>query len=178
MKAIKKFDLIYENYDLDYPVGSNMNGAINYVKEVFRVSIKNKLSFLEANTPINLWCRGSSGAILAALFCSIVTPFNPNVLIIHIKKKGESSHTNYVRRHKKATNIIIDDFMDSGDTIRQIVIGMQEELEIQNPIIDYLIISGVNKEAVTCYFKDSTTIKPINIISQINSNERLTSHNI
>ena len=99
--------------DVHYPVGSNIEAADSLATAM----VKAIESFYK--TPINLICQGSSGAILAALVGSKLKNMNK---IIHIKKEGESSHCNgdveFIS--SKDTNIIIDDFISSGDTVNRL----------------------------------------------------------
>jgi len=68
---------------------------------------------------VNVFCRGSSGAILAALFVSFLPHIETQ--IIHVKKDGESSHSSKVTGFDAYNmNVIIDDFICSGETIREI----------------------------------------------------------
>jgi len=98
-----------------YPIGSNMSKVKNLVQEYVK-------GFKELNLPkdleINLWCRGSSGAILAAIFALYME--NP-VKICHIKKRGESSHCEDPESFEPGYNIVIDDFVASGETIKSII---------------------------------------------------------
>jgi hypothetical protein len=130
-----------------YPVGSYMPGAINFAKgaaKAFNAATKGGVNDL---TAINVWCRGSSGAILAALFIGHIKR-TPNVNVCHIKKSGEESHTTTPRIWRqgdgitKVINIIIDDFISSGSTMQQIWKGIQS-VYLNPPTIDFVIANNL-----------------------------------
>lgn len=105
---------IEQNSGLDemfYPVGLNIlqnMPQINIMLKVIRRKYYGK--------SISFWCRGSSGAIIAAIMVSKLKKGTVN----HIKKDGESSHSNKLNLTSNV-NIIVDDFMSSGSTIRAIL---------------------------------------------------------
>jgi orotate phosphoribosyltransferase-like protein len=69
---------------------------------------------------LNLWCRGSSGSILATLFALYCSEYTSRV--VYIRKDGEDNHHgSAVLYDGNALNIIIDDFVCTGDTINAIV---------------------------------------------------------
>ncbi len=98
-----------------YPLGSNMDGAKKLIEAY--IAAFNKLRY-SPDTEINLWCRGSSGAILAGMFA---LKCKNECTICHIKKEGENSHKSNPEYEKKAINIVIDDFVDTGSTLEAIV---------------------------------------------------------
>ena len=74
-----------------------------------------------------LWCRGSSGAILSGLVSAHMK--TKVVLVNHIKKDGENSHSSKFTINsfdKNDINIVIDDFIASGETFREIVKSIKE----------------------------------------------------
>ena len=133
-----KIHYIDGQYELPYPVGTHMQQAIAFIQNVMTV-IKSIGNFPKSN--IAIWCRGSSGAILAGLLSSEFYKLGMSeILVHHVKKDGEDSHNSngsfYTQRH----NIIIDDFIASGETVNQIayIMGMNSV-----KTIDYLIVSGI-----------------------------------
>lgn len=118
---------------IDYPLGSSMK------KDLILINLlidKYKEIDIYKDKYINLFCQGSSGAIMATIFAMNI----PNCKIIHIKKDGEVSHSdNYSSTYKNnSINIIIDDFICTGTTVNRIANFMQNE----DHRIDCLIISG------------------------------------
>ncbi len=138
---------------INYPVGLNIRDNVKIIQDLTNEFLK----YENKDTPINLLCMGSSGAIMAAIFATIV----PNVIILHIKKDGESSHSscdNYSRffRDETRLNIIIDDFIVTGSTVNNIY------KKIKVPIkIDYLILAHQHSQKRY----DLLQFTPTNIIS-------------
>lgn len=130
-----------------YPVGADMPGAINFAKGAAKAFNAATRGGVNAETAINVWCRGSSGAILAALFIGHIKR-TLHVNVCHIKKSGEESHrTNPdVWRQSgsinKVINIIIDDFISSGSTMQQIWKGIQP-VYLNPPTIDFVIANNL-----------------------------------
>lgn len=120
---------------LDYPVGRNMSKVIKYVDHILLTFKENNIDLDQEKMFINLWCRGSSGAIIAGIFASKF--IRATVRIIHIKKQGEKSHQSYHHDICDGCDIVIDDFMDTGSTIFRI----WHDSNIKK--IDYLILENV-----------------------------------
>jgi len=105
----------------DYPVGSNIGKAKKLIGHYLTVFYK----LYSFDKKINLWCRGSSGAIMATLFAANC---KNECKICHVKKQGEDSHSYGYSRYENdgAINIVIDDFIATGDTIRAIVAAIED----------------------------------------------------
>lgn len=89
---------------------------------------------------IVLWCRGSSGAIIAGYLASKF----PESHIVHVKKAGESSHgTRYSDScNGNGFNIIVDDFVSTGATIAEIGNVMKRN----NHHVDCVCVAGTVSE--------------------------------
>lgn len=134
MKHIILDDSLYSNYF--YPVGENLTDAMAYIDEVV-----NKLQpLIHGNKHLNLWVRGSSGAILGALLAKSLTN---KCFIYYIKKDGEHAHhsNSFSRANSKYLNIIIDDFSYSCSTLNEIWKVAQNYTKV----IDYVILSAVSE---------------------------------
>lgn len=108
--------VIKDQYEIGYPVGRYINEAIEFISRVTNKITSEEL--LPKRKEIILWCRGSSGSILAALLASKLVVLGFKVIIRHVKKPGEDSHTsNGWINDYNYFNIIIDDFVATGDTI-------------------------------------------------------------
>lgn len=103
------------NFNIEYPVGDYISTWVGVAKMYADKIYECNLMCL----PIQIFCRGSSGAILSALVSSNIEVDR----IVHIKKEGETSHgpdkpivisSNYF-------NVIVDDFISSGSTILNIL---------------------------------------------------------
>ena len=121
---------------ISYPVGDYIEEAINFVNSALIVLMKDK-NFPKSD--IAIWCRGSSGAILAGLLANgLLVQGYQDITVNHVKKENEKSHSaNFF--FTKTTNIIIDDFTCTGDTINHIAKCMKKSIFH----IDYMIFSGV-----------------------------------
>lgn len=116
-----------DQYRISYPVGSNISEAIEFIDNAFLSIYINELF---KDKDINLWCRGSSGAILAGLLSSKFIGMNEykSIKIIHVKKSGESAHGHDISEFNSDTpayNIIVDDFCATGETINHISTSMK-----------------------------------------------------
>lgn len=120
---------------IPYPVGRDMLRTIEIVQEMC-----DKLTMLyEENIFIQLAVRGSSGAIIGGLVASILNHRNI-VMITHIKKEGESSHSSGIYGLKSTYPIvIIDDLISSGSTVNEIYKALNERGYYD---VDTLCISG------------------------------------
>lgn len=126
-----------ENKEL-YPVGEHLDNVIIYIENISAELEK----ILDHTKCLNIWCRGSSGAILAALLASRFIYHSPRIL--HVKKEGEEAHStngsfNHHTSFNHVINIIIDDFVSSGETIRKIYSTARKFV----PKIDVLIVHSI-----------------------------------
>jgi len=116
---------------LSYPVGKDIIKAMNYVETVHKV-----LKPLIGDSNVNLWVRGSSGAILGALLAARI---GSKAKINHVKKEGERSHQGGYSFNVDGINIILDDFIASGETVNKIY----EEMQKRAANVDYLIVTSL-----------------------------------
>lgn len=151
---------------LPYPVGLYISEAITFVNNVYD-TIKTNNIFKKHYT-IFIWCRGSSGALLAGLLAQklssdIATDYD--VKVCYVRKPGEKTHNqgkygNYIGCYEKPYNIIIDDFVARGLTLYSILLAMRDD-GVKN--VDALILSdvdGVIRKSLT----DNESIEFFNII--------------
>ncbi len=113
MKYIRNPEL---TTDLAYPVGENVTEN----KEKILEMIKSFSKIREFKKKfVNIICMGSSGTIIATLFAMHLRNANK---IIHVKKSGEWAHHKILcfNTSRNSINIIVDDFISSGDTMRRI----------------------------------------------------------
>lgn len=124
---------------IQYPVGSNIQENIPIINQMAKV-----INELFVDEYINLLCMGSSGAIIA----SIVALSNPKMTIIHVKKDGEDSHsTSLTSKYDNAKNVIIDDFIATGDTLNKIYRKFKSRMEWlnSNVVIDAVCVTGSSR---------------------------------
>jgi len=157
---------------IDYPVAEHISDNL--------VTINNmaiKLSKLYSKKiRINLWCRGSSGAIIAAIIASKLIKKQYNTTICHVKKDGEENHHgSYIYYISDGINIIVDDFICSGKTIN-IISKVIKEKELN---FDCLLVT----ENVPLYtliripsiiISDSLQLYKGNVESKITKNQTFT----
>ena len=138
--------------DIPYPVGRAMSITKEIVSEM---ALLLKEIYPNKSEPLMFLVRGSSGAILSGIITSMMSEYD-NIEIMHIKKHGESSHSgNYYRFDKKYKTIILDDFIESGETVNSIYNSVTEDNK--NLTIDTLCVSGSVFTARLCF-------KPNNLI--------------
>jgi len=118
------------NNVIDYPVGINISKNLVAITEM-----ANKLREVYPNSKLCLWCMGSSGAIIAGIISSMIL----DCTISHVKKEGENSHSSGIHMVKDdRINIIVDDFVDSGRTIKTIIYKMER----YNIPVEALCVTG------------------------------------
>lgn len=123
-----------------YPVGGYMDTAKQYIKFIL-VSINPLL----IDKKINLWVRGSSGAILGALFCAYSD--NKNIIISHVKKTNEHTHSWHTPYYENGINIILDDFSISGETVNFIY---EKMVGLGITKVDFLILDHLGGSFTNC----------------------------
>lgn len=121
-------------YDMVYPIGKNIKNMLSYT-DVF---LKHILEIVPKDVRLNFLCRGSSGAILAGIIASQI-PKEYETIINHVKKPGESSHSGDLRLKNEDFNIIIDDFISSGETVSSIYNDFKKAGGTE---INLLVVSG------------------------------------
>ncbi len=99
-----------------WPVGKDVKHMIKLAKVLSNAFKANNKGI----NSVNIYCRGSSGAMLASLFASSLG--DRECTIIHVRKEGECSHSNHNGcSHNEpdvdGVNVFIDDFMRSCDTV-------------------------------------------------------------
>ena len=119
-----------------YPVGINFPRNLPAIKKMAEVISK----VYSGKKNIFFWVRGSSGAIIAATISALLTH---HCVINHVKKEGELSHShNYYYNciDEYSVNIIVDDFVNTGETISCIL----KEYAKYNPdnFIDSIFLVG------------------------------------
>lgn len=131
-----------EHFNVNYPVGTNMKNAMELAK-CYAIHLAEDIQSKDYNPYIglNIWVRGSSGAILGALTASILQNSfaHAKVVICHIKKPNEYSHYDGTDESSLGLNIILDDFMSTGETVKAIYKAVCSKMS--NPTIHYLCVS-------------------------------------
>lgn len=110
---------------VQYPVTSAMDLTLELTNKMANIL----LSIIKSDktrSHVNIWCRGSSGAVIAALIAQKLINCDLNVRICHVKKDGEDSHSSGVSYYdfNNIINIIVDDFCATGATLNAIYAKM------------------------------------------------------
>lgn len=135
---------------MGYPVGDYMPEA-----RAFVAAAAEKLNELDGSVYYNIFCRGSSGAMLSALLSVFISG---HCLIHHFKKPYEDSHSPDWARplQRKSKNVIIDDHIYSGNTLAII----HEEIKKKWGLITihHLILENAVTEAHHIHFEPENII--------------------
>lgn len=144
--------------EMRYPVGRYLPQNLERI-DFMGQFILEELKGYDRLKVVNLICRGSSGAIVAALILQKLVANDVDCKISHIKKKGESSHSSSFSMYKEEVNIIVDDFVSSGETMRNIYSELVKAYEFNEPpVIDMLAVTGT-------FDSDSLNFQPKILIS-------------
>lgn len=145
---------------LSYPVGQDMRTAIHIAMKI--AATFNTIEEYK-DKRINVWCRGSSGMILGSLFVSNLMN-NERVVLCHVKKLGEKSHGEGTNCHTQSIyyntlsegpfiNVVIDDFISSGETIEQIQHLMINESNRNMDVVCLSDCSNHTEQEFKTFFK-------------------------
>ena len=100
-----------------YEVGRNITNNLPVIAEM-----ANAIKKAYPRKKIVLWCRGSSGTIIASV---IAAKLGKKVTAIaYVRKENEDRHgvgVLYSSNDGKAINVIVDDFIETGKTINAII---------------------------------------------------------
>ena len=134
---------------LEYPIGDNLRYNLNMIESMNEMLYKILHEYYPGKK-VMLFCRGSSGAILAAMASLHLIKKQREVFICHIKKDGEESHSGnpYSARYERKENVlvVIDDFISSGATISSIIKHGINATGRRNLKMDILCVSGIVPE--------------------------------
>lgn len=131
-----------EDTDCTYPVGASFNRNRDYIVEVARTihTIAGK------ERCISLICRGTSGTILAGAVGYILKKKQHDVSIIVSRKREEDSHdynmsgVEFLRSTNRPFSVIVDDFIDTGNTIKAILKDVDSNITL--PVLDMLCVDN------------------------------------
>lgn len=136
-QRIKFVTSLHLRYDMRYPVGRAMWDNL----PVINIMADMLMEQLEDGESVDLWCRGSSGSIIAGVISQRLIENRHKCSISHVKKRGESSHNNGLNNRRNAKKVIVDDFTCTGATLRAIYTKMRSHLGGE-PEVDILLLSG------------------------------------
>lgn len=105
-----------------YPLGEFLAENMPQIHLMGRLIVQ---EYEQGMPDINIWCRGSSGAIVSALIANEYMAEGGKARVCHVKKQGEQAHSHYPSWTPGAINIIADDFVSSGATVMEVYDSMQ-----------------------------------------------------
>lgn len=130
----------------DYPVGRRFNDNV----KVFNLMYTHLLRVLPPRSQglhtVCFWVRGSSGCCIASYLSTKIALSSLKVKteILIIRKSGESSHDSQIEKYRTegVFNIIVDDFVNSGETLKAIYKGITDLTSVKNPVLDLLLLTA------------------------------------
>lgn len=138
MSKIKTKFIYHGIEEINYPVGNYINANIPKITSMVKALRKIKvLNTKLISNGVNIICRGSSGAIIATIFATQLADVTSK--IIHIKKDGESAHSSGTDILREGVNIIVDDFVSTGETMTAIYKAFKD---LTPKEIDVVCITG------------------------------------
>ena len=138
---------------LSYPIQHNLNSYfVKYVEECSK-----NINKLFKNNTIVIACKGHSGSMIASSIAfQLKTIYNKQVVVCILRKVEEKAHNNkfvsYLDVLIKNPIIVVDDFIETGHTIRSII-NTIHLLIGEDRIIDELIVTNSEVE-LSKYYKD------------------------
>lgn len=90
-----------------YPVNENLSIARLNAKKFSKIIKENNTE----NKDVNIFVRGSSGIIIGTFICIDSPTWQMKVV------RKSSSHSSYPSMYGNNYNVIVDDFIESGDTV-------------------------------------------------------------
>lgn len=121
---------LLENNSIRYPVGKNILVNLPIIKEMAYM-----IESLFTNKDIMFWVSGTSGALISGIICSLISN---ETTIFQVRKKKEDSHDQGLLKEGDFINIIVDDFIVSGETVLRIL----KEMNSYGKNPDCLCVSG------------------------------------
>lgn len=104
---------------IEYPVHNHIDDAFLWMQELRAQFIKSMV-LPEQDIQIAVWCRGSSGLILATMLVNLLRSLGHyDVVICFVRKDNVQSHgtNNGFKTKTNSFHVIIDDFVCTGNTI-------------------------------------------------------------
>lgn len=138
---------------LSYPIQHNLNSYfVKYVEECSK-----NINKLFKNNTIVIACKGHSGSMIASSIAfQLKTIYNKQVVVCILRKVEEKAHNNkfvsYLDVLIKNPIIVVDDFIETGHTIRSIINAIHLLIG-EDRIIDELIVTNSEVE-LSKYYKD------------------------
>lgn len=135
------------SHSMNYPVGEYIQANIPPIKELFDNFLRVAQLDIESQPIINICGRGSSGTIIGTIFSQGLLTVYPDkkTVFTHIAKPSEESHHVDAgnREDYLGLNVLVDDFISSGNTIRKSMEYIRSATENPNFKMDYICLDRV-----------------------------------
>lgn len=138
---------------LSYPIQHNLNSYfVKYVEECSK-----NINKLFKNNTIVIACKGHSGSMIASSVAfQLKTVYHKQVVVCILRKFEEKAHNNqfvsYLSVLIKNPIVVIDDFIETGHTIRSIISAIHLLIG-EDRKIDELIVTNSEIE-LNKHYKD------------------------
>lgn len=138
---------------LSYPIQHNLNSYfVKYVEECSK-----NIDKLFKSSTIVIACKGHSGSMIASSIAfQLKTIYNKQVVVCILRKHEEKAHNHqfvsYLNVLINNPIIVIDDFIETGHTIRSIISAIHLLIG-DNRKIDELIVTNSEAE-LSKHYKD------------------------
>ena len=138
---------------LSYPIQHNLNSYfVKYVEECSK-----NINKLFKNDTIVIACKGHSGSMIASSIAfQLKTVYHKQVVVCILRKHEEKAHNNqfvsYLNVLINNPIIVVDDFIETGHTIRSIISAIHLLIG-EDRKIDELIVTN-SKFMLNKYYKD------------------------
>jgi hypoxanthine phosphoribosyltransferase len=109
-------------YQMDYPVPSNIKENMDAIMDMAETIELYYPEMVERSnrTQVNLWCAGSSGSTIASIIATYLLSHDIDTKITYVHKQREDPHCEPMYKAYYTINIIVDDFICSGNTVSRI----------------------------------------------------------
>lgn len=146
-----KLKYFKEYVTVPYPTGRDLKKTYNYAVQCASL-IEN--TFTEKD--ILLVCRGHSGSIIAGCIATLLQRKNRKIKIIISRKKREKSHSYTLETWPDKTEqnyhiIIVDDFIESGETIASILEDIIINTDYKDKIDALCVENSLNYKSIKDY---------------------------
>ena len=137
------------DYNIIYPVYSNIRDNYDVIQSM-AIEFWDKVSGELGGKKVNLIFSGSSGAMIATIFYSVMRG-DSDISLVNIRKRNEKSHDRWVgdKVDWGAINIFVDDHIFEGDTLSYSYkfIGKSVSSWYGEFRFDYVVVSWVRASA-------------------------------
>lgn len=144
--------ILYESRHITYPTLANLKNILSCCFDIANV-LRQHLKQYD-HQPIILWCRGTSGLIMATNLYNILYE-HFDIHINYVRKENEHSHCPHIVNYKNGLDVFVDDFIDEGYTFNIVLDKMRHYTD--NKAFDITVLGGFINNA-NCFRHTKTFI--------------------